>query len=597
MSWDLEIENVAGIRRGTGALADGTNAVRASNWQGKSSFLAAIRTVMGCETTLTAGEEEGSVALHTDDGDHQVVLTRQNGTVTRSGTPYLDSEYDRTCAALFAFLGGDNEVRQAVRTGGDLEPVLTRPLDLEDIDRKIRDRREERDRIDRELEQASERADRLPGLEQNISSLEDDLVDLREQEAALAEGEEHSQDDDREQLSDLRAERDRVRDLIERLENSVDRTEKKLEDSHTELTELSVPEDPELDAEIAAEEDQIEEKERERELLQSLYSVTERFLEEDKLGLLGDVDHGLVSDTFECWICGNEASESEVQSRLDAVGEQVVDLRGEVQSHRDRIEEMRSRRDEIRDVNRRKQDLESEIASLESNLADREESLFSARERMDILEEQIADLESDVEETQEEVTDVRSEIRYTETELEEVRAELEECEQAAEQVETLEDQREAVSDEIADLRQRKERLRDRLRTEFGAAIEDMVERFDTSFERARLTSTFDLVVARDGREVERDALSEGELELLGIVTALAGFETYDVEDSTPVILLDEIGALDDGNLRQLVSYLSDRARFLVVTAYPENRNFEDHEISPKEWDVVPPASVRAGTAD
>lgn len=593
MSWEIYIQNVAGIREGVGRLEPGVNAVRASNWQGKSSFLAAIRTAMGVDATLTAGEDAGSVELRTEDGSHDVGLSRADGDVTRGGEPFLVEEYDRVCAELFAFLSGDNEVRRTVREGGDLEPVLTRPLDFEEIDRKIRDRREERDRVDRELERACETAEKRRGLERRVDSLESDIEELRECEVELAASEDESAAEDREERSELQAERERVLNLIERLENSVDRTEKKLEDTHAELTALSVPDDPQIEDEIAAEREAIEEKERNLELLQSLYSVTERFLEADKLDLLGEVDHGLMGDTFGCPVCASEADETTVRDRLDTLGEQVVDRREEIAEHERRVEELTERREELREARRRQQDLEAEVTSLEANLADREESLQGAQERLEVIDEQLEALESDADDAHEELTDVRSERKYTETELEEAREELEAAERAAEQVETLEREREQLAEEIADLRQRKERLRKELREEFDDAIRQLVETFDTSFEHARLTPAFDLVVARDGQEVGRDALSEGELELLGIVTALAGFETYEVAEITPVILLDEVGALDDGNLRELTAYLSDRARYLVVTAYPENTGFEDHEISPEAWDVVPPASARA----
>lgn len=593
MTWILEIENIAGIRRGSAELREGINAIRASNWRGKSSLLAAVRTAMGCDATLTEGEAEGRVELTADEDPYKVSLERQNGTVTSSGRPYVDDEYDRTCASLFAFLDGDNEVRQAVRSGENLESVLTRPLDLEEIDQEIAKRRGERDRIDSELERAREKANRLPSLQQEVTSMEKELGELRDREQELATDNGDGREEKREQLSDRRAERERVRNLIERLENSVDRTEKKLEDAYEQLRELEVPDDPEIESEIAEEKAELEEKEQERELLQSMYSVTERFLEEDKLDLLAEIDHGLMGDTFECWVCGNEVTEEAARERLDALGEQVVDLREAVEARREQIEELKERRDEVRNARRRKEDIESEITTLESNLGEREESLSGALDRLTALDEQIEELETEVEVVDEEVTDVRSEIKYTKTELEETREEIEECERAADQIDVLEDQREEIAGKIADLQDRKTRLRDQLRAEFDTAIDEIVERFDTGFEGARLTSTFDLVVARDGREVSRDALSEGELELLGIVTALAGFETYDVADRIPTILLDEVGGLADDNLSRLVEYLEDRSRFLAVTAYPENSSFEDHEVSPAEWELVSPGSVQS----
>lgn len=588
MSWELDIENIAGIRQGSAELAETVNAVRASNWEGKSSFLAAVRTALGCDATLTEGASTGWVELTADGETYHVSLERQNGSVDRSGGPYIDGEYDRTCAALFACLDGQNEVREAVRSDADLEPILTRPLELEEIDREIADHRAERDRIDTELERAREQAERLPSLQRTVVSLEEDLAELREREHELAGDGDDERDEAREELSDLRAERERVRNLIERLENALDRTEKRLEDAYEQLDELEVPDAPDVESEIAEEEAALEEAEKEHELVQSMYSITERIIEENKLDLLGEVEHALGGDSYECWVCGTEVTEEAVQDRRDSIGDQVVELRGDVERRRERIEELQERRDEARKARRRKEDMESEIATLESDMADREESLRGAYERLDTLNEEIEQLETDVEAVDEKLTDVRSEIKYTEAELEDTREEIEQCERAAEKIETLETQRETISEEIADLRDRKERRRAQLREAFDAAIDEVVDLFDTSFETARLGPSFDLIVARNGRDVGLDALSEGERELLGIVTALAGFETYDVDERTPAILLDEVGALADENLSRLVDFLEERTRFLLVTTHPENSDFEDHEISPSNWKVVSP---------
>lgn len=42
MSWDISISNVAGIRSGDATIEPSVNAIRGTNWQGKSSFITAI---------------------------------------------------------------------------------------------------------------------------------------------------------------------------------------------------------------------------------------------------------------------------------------------------------------------------------------------------------------------------------------------------------------------------------------------------------------------------------------------------------------------------------------------------------------------------
>jgi recombinational DNA repair ATPase RecF len=95
-----------------------------------------------------------------------------------------------------------------------------------------------------------------------------------------------------------------------------------------------------------------------------------------------------------------------------------------------------------------------------------------------------------------------------------------------------------------------------------------------------------LVVARDGRETDIDRLSEGELELIGVVVAIAGYRAFDVADRVPVILLDGISQLSADNLRRLVDYLDGACQVFVTTAYPEAGEFDATTIAPVEWETV-----------
>jgi len=162
MTWNIEIENIAGILDGRTTIEPGLNAVRGSNWQGKSSFIEAIKTALGTSTELTENKDSGRVKLQTPDRDITVTLVRENGTVRRSGTPYLDNEYDVIRTELFACLDERNEVRSAVRQGENLEDVLMRPLDFQNIDEQITDLKREREQIRSELSQAREAKNAFP---------------------------------------------------------------------------------------------------------------------------------------------------------------------------------------------------------------------------------------------------------------------------------------------------------------------------------------------------------------------------------------------------------------------------------------------------
>ena len=585
MAWHLSLENIAGIRQGDAHIQRGVNAVRASNWQGKSSFLAGIETAFGTAAPLTEGQSTGHVVFRTDDEEISVELRRRNGTVTVTGDPYLSEEYDRVCAELFAFLDEDNPVRDAVRNDETLESLLTRPLDFENIDEQISDRKVKREQIERELEQAKDAADRLPRLQQRVTELESELDELRAERADL-DDDSAGETEFRQELSDLRAERDQREKRIDRLEGTVERLEGSLSEKRAALDSLVVPDDTDPTAELETVRSELRELERDRELLQSVYEANKRVLDEGRVELLTDVTHEMLADSVTCWLCGEDVSRDAIEAQLDGLDERISTLRGEAAEYRERVDELEGKRDEIRQARRRESDLEDRIGELESRLAEAEADLETAREARDELEGRIDELAETVDTTADRITDLESEIKYTEIELEEAREKLETMESRADRRSLLEDEYESVTEEITELRNRKDEVKRRTRDAFSSALDDLLERFETGFETAWLTSTFDLVVARDGREAQLDALSEGERELLGIVAALAGHEAFEVGDRVPVMLLDELGGLARDNVRLLVDYLEDRVPYLVLTAYPEYDGFDAHELSPSDWQVV-----------
>jgi predicted nucleic acid-binding Zn-ribbon protein len=588
----FEIRNVAGIRRGEATLEPGLNAVRALNWQGKTSFVRAIETAMGTERALTEGATEGGVELRTDDRRARVSLTRTDGVVVRDGDPYLDDEYDRVCAGLYAFLDDDNEVRAAVRRGENLEAVLTRPLDFEDIDSRLANLRNERRTVESELEDAREADRQLSDVERTISRLEADLADLQAERESLLDGEEGG--DTREKLGEARAERSRVADRIDRVESAVDRIEAELADLRAERDGIDVPE-VDVEGELDSARAELDRVETDIDLLRGLYSANRRIVEEGRFDLVADVDRGLLADSVDCWVCGAATDADTLESRVEALGDRLSALEERAEGYRERIADLEDQRGEAERARRRRRELDREIADLEGTLADRRETLDRLRERREGLRGRIDDLAEGLVDG-DRLTEVSSELKYTESRLAEARERREGLAERAGRTEALEATLSEITEEIDRLRRRKERVKQETRETFDSVIADLVERFQTSFETARLTSEFDLVVARDGREVSLDALSEGELELIGIVAALSGYRAYGVGDRVPVLVLDGLGGLAEHNLRTLVEYLADWAEYLVFTAYPEHTTFEGHELDPDDWRVVsdePPAESTA----
>lgn len=598
MTYEIDIRNIAGIRAGGAEMHPGVNVVTAENWQGKSSFVTALQVVMGTtgldgEHPLTDGAAEGTVTLRAPSGTYETELVRDGDRVRRQGDVYLTDEQDRTCAHLFAFLGEENPIRAAVRSDGDLADLLTRPLDMENIDEQIAQLQNERRAVETELERATDAADQLPSVQSAVERLEQEIEELEDERDELRDDEGGSEAHD--ELTDKRTRREQLSNQVRTVENKIDRLEDRLEERERELDGIEVPDEPSPGADIESKQSRIDDLETNITLLEDLYRVNKRIVDEDRADVVTDVERTLAGDEIECWVCGTTTSAEAVEDRLAAIDDQLTELRSERATLREEIEEIQARRDEIEQERLRKRDLESEIGELERNLAEERSRRDDLEERLAAVEDEVADLEATIDSATDRVTDFESEIKYKRAELEDKRAELEQLEADAGRRDQLEDEYDELTAEIERLRARRNEKKRELAARFEETMADIIDTFEPGFEAARLTpktdadgriDDFDLVVARDGKETSLRALSEGELELLGIVTALAGYETFGVSERVPMILLDGLTALSSANLHSLVAYLRDRTELLVATAPPEVEDFGEYVVSPREWDVI-----------
>lgn len=599
--WTLTIENIAGIRRGQAAIAAETNVVQASNFAGKSSLLAAIGTVMGTtglddeRHPLTQGASEGTVGLETETDVYETTLSREAGGVVKTGETYLTDRIDRVCARSFAFLGENNPVRAAVRDREDLSELLIRPLDLEDIDAKIATRQAERREVESDIDEAKAAERKLISVQERITELETELEELEEKRATLEAEQEGTDRTQRTELETKRTTKNKLENRIDSLERKLERSESRLDSKQSDLADLELPEEPARTEAVSEKRDHLETISEQIELLESVYGRNKRVLDENRIPFVSDVDHALIEDSFDCWVCGSETNIDSVESQIDSIQSrirQLQDKRGTIEKEVERMEE---RRREYTEKSRRKESLEEEIAETRVDIEETRTDLEELGERRDELADEIADLEAEVEAHDDRLSSVRSEIKVTRTELEEQRERRRELRETTETLATLRERREEITEEIHDLKQRRQSKTREIATQFEAEMNEIVDLFAPSFERAWLDpktdsdgeiERYELMIARDGGRADLDTLSESEQELIGIVAALAGYKTYDVGERVPVMLLDGIGALERTNLRKLIRFLDDQAEYLVTTAYPEAGEFEANVIRPEQWTVV-----------
>ncbi|MBX0288583.1 archaea-specific SMC-related protein [Haloarcula salinisoli] len=601
--WEFDICQIAGIYSGEATLRPGLNVIQASNWEGKSSLLTAIRTVLGGEidtSTLTEGESEGAVTLTVTDADetYEVTLTRRGDRVVQSGEPYLTNDQDRLCAELFAFLHGENPIRTAVRNNNDLTPSLIRPLEEENIRAEIRSLQAEREDLQRELSTAEKAAKQLPAKTERISELEDERDQL-ESDIGDLEGDQETdgnQAELRESLKKARREREQFKKRVDRLEQKTSSITSQIQDKRATLEDLSVPSVQGLQADIEAKQAERQQLDSEIETLEALYNANESVLDGNHLNLVTEVGTQLTEDRLSCWICGSETTREDIEERMEALSEQILTRRDRRSELRNTIAELEDQQAEITRKQRRKDTLEQEISSLENKLTEDRAELETAQTELSELSERVESLEAKNQQQDDRQRELERELARTEAELETLREERQSLEEEATKRDTLSEQIESIDDDIESLRSRRERIIDEVIAAFDEALAEVVDMFDPSFETARLekytdaetgqTERLELVISRDSREITVEHLSEGEVELVGFMVALAGFEAFDVAERVPYILLDEVDGLASDNLHTLVTYLEGRTECLVTTAYPEAGDFDGHRISPGEWEVV-----------
>jgi DNA repair exonuclease SbcCD ATPase subunit len=628
----VRVENVGGITETDITLPPGVTVLSGRNTTNRTSFLRAIMGAMGSDRVSLKGDaQEGRIELSAE-GETWVHELPNHGDV---GEAYLDPT-DVELGELFAFLLRENEARRAIVLGGDLREVIMRPVDTEAIESEIQQLKDEKRRLNDEL-------DRLDGLEIERTELEETRADLRadikdieerltERRAALAEVDENGEKsgENEDELESVLAELQETQSELENVEFRLE-TEREslagLEDERAEIeTELEGYADaaPADMSEITAEIDRLREH---KQSLESTVTQLQRVIGFNEGMLSGehaDVRDALSGDTGEetvtdqlidngtvCWTCGSEVDAGAIQetlTRLRELREERVTERRNVDAELDELTERKQRNERERQERER---LESRHETVTAEIEDREDAIETLRRRREKLSERIEELNGRAEalEHQEhtEAVEIHTEVNRLEIERDRKQTDLAECEEEIEAVEAELDRREKLASELETCTERLTELRtriDRLETEAVEAFNEhmatvldvleydnlariWIERTQETVREGRKRTTkpsFDLHVVRstdDGTTYEDclEHLSESEREVTGLVFALAGYLVHDVHERVPVMLLDSLEAIDSERIADLVGYLEAFPEHLVVALLPEDAHALDETYS------------------
>lgn len=599
----LAAENIGGIESETVDFDTGTTLVVGTNASNKTSLLRSVEFALGIdELPMRSGTDEAGVQLSFDGITVERTAKRNGAGYRIEGDGWVGDPEDALLVRRFACLLGTNPLRSAVARNEDVESLLKEPMDIEALEderaRKLQRKRELRrdlERLEDVDEQLDEREAILETKRERTDELESELDELYDEQESTESTDDRLQEL-RDERTDLRAERDNYANQIEELEATIDRLEERKADMGAEL---------EAAREAAADFDVDQLKQRRESIQEELSQVTERIdvlqsvltanremLSSEFAGSLG-YDPGLMGDEISCWACGNAAPREDFEGTLEELREVVEQDKQRKRDREPELSELEGKIDDAVEARRRVEKLESERSDIDQRLQQRRDSLEQKRSEHERVEdelesvgEQITERESEQEESR---SDVASEIEETRLELQMLRREVDRIEEVVSDLEAKREERnhkretvEQLTTEIQELTNRIENLEGDLREVFNETMDELISVLGFErIERVRLDGDFQIVIARDTdgviREDSIEHLAESEREIIGLVLGLAGFLVYEVDEISPVLLLDSLGAFDATRTQRLIEYFDGTTDALLAAVHPEKAEDLEYE--------------------
>jgi predicted nucleic acid-binding Zn-ribbon protein len=606
----LSIRNIGGIHDKRVTLDQGITLLTGPNATNRTSLLRAFSGALGGSAgVLRRGADTGQVTLTVDDVEYTRQYERIKNTVHSTGAPYTD---DETVIDLFVSLLEDNPIRQAVRSGDNLTDLLLAPVDTDELESKIASLRSERKRVDERLNSIDRERKRLPKLEERradiqeeISAIESKLDELRArtEDVDTSETESEGLESIRREFEETQTDLRRTESELETQRSIREELESDLEEIRDELAELNLRQD-ELE-EVKQDIERLQGRETE---LSTTINELSTISKQNRDVLAGDdtiiselvLDDSKVSEldpesqSIECWTCGSQVERQAITSQLEAIERLTDEKRDERREVRSKLGELRSRRDKIEQEIAQHQELTDRETEIQRGLEERADAISELVDEAESLREKLAEKQSELEAARtedtdteldlyEEVSDLEYERGQLEQELRDVDDDISEIEYQLGKYDELQARREDLTEELESLRSRIETIERETVETFNQQMETVLDRLAYEniarvwLERRKTgtDTTFDLHIVREDEsgtvyEDSVDHLSESEREVIGIVVALTGYLTHDVQEQTPVLLLDSLEAIDAARIEELVECIESKSEFLVVALLEED---------------------------
>lgn len=629
---EISAKHIGGIDQTSVSFDPGITVLTGRNATNRTSLLRAIMGGFGSDdVSIKADKDRGTVELTIGDETYTREFVRDESGVHSTGNCPID---DVETAELFAFLLEDNEARRAIELDAALRDIVLQPVDTEELNAEIRSLEATKQQVQEQLDELADLEDQLVSLENQRRQYTDELEAKRDQlsqaradleeitgGAAVSEDLDDEVDELIGTLHDRQQELERVKSDIEIERESLESLTDELPELRERLSDLDGPDEGDR-SEIADTREQLRERRRQHErdlnALQNINQVNQQILSGGMSSLVDDftdeedssiTDQLVEGDAITCWTCGTVVDIETIEESVDRLHELAESKR---QTHRelgDQIEDLSERLDRYAEVEEERERLADEIESIQAEIEDRSNRIEHLQTREEALETEIDDLQTRIEaleteqnereiELTQEINRLELECDRIESNLATLNAKYDEIQSQLDERPTLVDRRERIDEELTDLRTYIQRIEEDVVEEFNDHMEAITAKLDFEnieriwLERRELSSStegdaqaeFSLNVVRsteDGTVYEDaiDHLSESERKVTGLIFALTGYLVHEVYETSPILLLDSLEAIDSNRIEILVEYFHEYVPYLVVALLPEDAQglVDDHE--------------------
>lgn len=478
----------------------------------------------------------------------------------------------------------DGEITELTETIEDIQN------EIDEFDRDV----DEAEEDNTELKEARQKADSLRArrndLEQELDSKQSNLKRVSDQLESLS-----SPDIDE---ASLRSERDELEEERKQFRKQISRLQSNIKEPLVEIRSVI----SQLQDESSGLMDSI-----------SQFSGTDIDLPDGPLQELfegGETTDQLVSSAPNiCLACGSDIVagdmdeiDQQYQELLNNASGVISEKRSRQRTVESRISEIEEELSQVSEFEKQQDDLQRRQVSLESRTESIEDEIEAVTEELDVQQETIQELtqeeNQELIELHEDRAEARSALESKQNRLQRVQEEISEVERRQSETANYQVQLDDIEEQVDSLRGRVSEIERSLRDEFNERMAEVLDILDyENLDEVKITqqketvregrqnvekTTFSIEITRTGEEGQYmgslEQLSESELEIVGLVTAVTGYLVHDVGDVCPIVLLDSVDMIDASRLERLLEYIGEYQEYLVAAVLPEEAEALDSDL-------------------